>query len=255
MAEKVLRRENMYFGNLILVNKEYPIKKRFEKSISLIPADFEYPSVFMESKAASVLTHVFDEICSRDIVPVSGYRTLSEQEQIWEDSLDENGMDFTRKYVALPNHSEHQTGLAIDLGLKSENIDFIRPDFPYEGVCNDFRKKAAGYGFVERYQKEKEHITGIAHEPWHFRYVGYPHSVIMGRYEMCLEEYIEKLREYPYEGKHFCYWHNGHEMEICFVPMESEEKIINLADNAIYQISGNNVDGFIITMWRKGYGN
>ena len=75
--------------------------------------------------------------------------------------------------------SEHQTGLAIDLGLASEEIDVIRPNFPYSGVCAAFRKQAADYGFILRYPAGKEAVTGIAYEPWHFRYVGVPHARFM----------------------------------------------------------------------------
>ncbi|MFR1232947.1 MAG: D-alanyl-D-alanine carboxypeptidase family protein [Evtepia gabavorous] len=71
----------------------------------------------------------------KEIVPVSGWRALEEQQAIWEDSLAENGLPFTQTYVAYPGHSEHQTGLAIDLGRRSASIDFIRPDFPYTGLC------------------------------------------------------------------------------------------------------------------------
>ena len=104
-------------------------------------------------------------------------------------SLLENGEEFTNKFVARPGHSEHQTGLAIDLGLKQPDIDFLRPNFPYEGICQTFRELAADYGFIERYPVGKEAITGIAHEPWHFRYVGVPHAKIMVDHNWTLEEY------------------------------------------------------------------
>ena len=91
----------------------------------------------------------------------------------------ESGLAFTHKYVAYPGCSEHQTGLAIDLGKAAGHIDFIRPAFPYDGTCGAFRRAAAAYGFIERYQKGKESLTGIAREPWHFRYVGLPHAAIM----------------------------------------------------------------------------
>ncbi|MFQ9411875.1 MAG: D-alanyl-D-alanine carboxypeptidase family protein [Evtepia gabavorous] len=55
----------------------------------------------------------------KEIVPVSGWRALEEQQAIWEDSLAENGLPFTQTYVAYPGHSEHQTGLAIDLGRRA----------------------------------------------------------------------------------------------------------------------------------------
>ena len=83
----------------------------------------------------------------------------------------ESGRKFTETYVAVPGHSEHETGLAIDLGLKQDVIDFIRPEFPYEGICQRFRQLAPKYGFIERYPKGKEEVTGIGQEPWHFRYV------------------------------------------------------------------------------------
>ena len=126
------------------------------------------------------------------IVPVSGWRSREEQQRIWDDTLAKEGEAFTRQYVACPGCSEHQTGLAIDLGLAAPHIDFIRPDFPDTGVCRAFREQAGKYGFILRYPAGKEHITGIAHEPWHFRYVGTPHSAIMTRLGLTLEEYLEQ---------------------------------------------------------------
>ena len=78
-----------------------------------------------------MLTDLLRTLHAEDsIVPVSGYRTMEEQRQIFSDSLRENGEEFTYQYVAVPGCSEHQTGLAIDLGERREEIDFIRPDFP-----------------------------------------------------------------------------------------------------------------------------
>lgn len=77
------------------------------------------------------------------------------------------------------------------MGLNKQDIDFIRPDFPYDGICGEFRKVAPNYGFIQRYTEDKEKITGISHEPWHFRYVGYPHSQIITERGLSLEEYIE----------------------------------------------------------------
>lgn len=125
------------------------------------------------------------------IVPVSGWRSDAEQRAIWHSSLAENGPGFTRLYVARPGCSEHQTGLAIDLALDDGDIDFIRPAFPYDGVCGAFRARAAEFGFVLRYPAGKEAVTGIAHEPWHFRFVGAPHAARMAAAGLCLEEYLQ----------------------------------------------------------------
>ena len=182
-----------------------------------------------------------------EIVPVSGWRSMREQREIWDGSMAENGTEFTRKYVALPGCSEHQTGLAIDLALRSDNIDFIRPDFPCDGICGRFRALAADYGFIERYQAGKEHITGIAAEPWHFRYVGRPHARLMSDNGLCLEEYVELLRSYPYPERLLETRGGVYEADVGFAFAKSK---LELPD-APYQISGNNVDGYIYTLWRK----
>ncbi len=237
-------------GSLILVNQTYPLRCGYNPT-TLIAVNLEYPDILLDMKAASVLQHLMDDLkCGSEIVPVSGYRSLTQQKRIYAKALKEHGKEFTRQYVALPNHSEHQTGLAIDLGRKMEEIDFIRPDFPYEGICDRFRKKAPEYGFIERYQKGKEDITGIAFEPWHFRYVGYPHSKIMAHLNISLEEYVDFIREYPYQGKHFqaAYLQNA---EVFYLNLsECGGDRIQLPDPALYQISGNNVDGVIVTVWR-----
>ena len=88
------------------------------------------------------------------IVPVSGFCSRAEQERIYRESLRDNGPAFTRRFVALPGCSEHETGLAIDLGERQKSIDFIRPAFPKTGVCGAFRRRAAQYGFILRYPKD-----------------------------------------------------------------------------------------------------
>ncbi|MFQ9679543.1 MAG: alanine racemase [Ruthenibacterium lactatiformans] len=115
------------------------------------------------------------------------------------DSVRDNGLEFTQKYVALPGCSEHETGLAIDVGEAREVIDFIRPAFPDTGVCAAFRRAAARYGFIERYPKGAQAVTGIGHEPWHFRYVGWPHAGLMAQRGVTLEEYIGALGAYTPE--------------------------------------------------------
>lgn len=102
------------------------------------------------------------------------------------------------------------------------------------------------YGFVERYPAGKEKITGIAHEPWHFRYVGFPHSAIMADMELALEEYVELIKNYTLEHPLL---YKG--TEIYYVPANGKSTEIRLPEKSIYQISGNNVDGFVVTIWRK----
>lgn len=279
MKNMKLQYEDIFLGDLILVNEEHPLffqeedipsfsrnlqnQEPLSRSFfprtqhhapSFMAVDEEYPDILLQKKAATVLSHMIQDIGGeKEIVPVSGYRSGKEQTRIWEDSIKENGEEFTRKYVALPGHSEHQTGLAIDLGLKKEVIDFIRPDFPYEGICGRFRQIAPEYGFIERYERGKEPITKIAHEPWHFRYVGYPHSKIMKEQGISLEEYIEMLKEFPMEEQHYFYEKEaGRQAEVFFVPLSKKKKaMLSIPEECLYQISGNNVDGCIVTIWRN----
>lgn len=247
MSTITLTKEQIHKGNLILVNKEYGIRATSEEP--LIPAFDTAPEILLRRCAAILLQQLMQEIRGfQSIVPVSGWRSREEQQQIWDDTLRDSGLEFTKKYVAVPGHSEHQTGLAIDLGLKQEHIDFICPDFPDSGICHSFRLKAAKYGFILRYPAGKEQITGIGHEPWHFRYVGIPHAQIMEDNNLTLEEYMEFIRLYPYRDKEYRLRSSIQEIAVSFLDKNSFQ--IELSDNHPYTVSGNNIDGFILTEWR-----
>lgn len=238
-------RGGIHNGLLILVNAEHPIQHMERPALApAVPGS----DILLDTRAAAMLSGLISRIgAAGEIVPVSGWRSEAEQREIWDGSMSESGEEFTRKYVALPGCSEHQTGLAIDLALRADNIDFIRPEFPCDGVCGRFRALAADYGFVERYQGGKEGVTGIAAEPWHFRYVGRPHARIMCEMGLCLEEYVEYLRAYPYPERLLEVRGEVYEAEVGFA---GARDTLGLPD-APYQVSGNNVDGYIYTLWRK----
>ena len=239
MKKYILNESDVHKGNLILVNPKFKLSLTFNTTLESF--NNEYNDILINKEANKFLQFILREInAGNKIVPVSGFRSLEEQKKIFNDSLKENGKEFTYKYVALPNASEHQTGLAIDLALNKEDIDFIRPSFPHSGICNEFRKVSLKYGFIERYKAEKEQITSISAEEWHFRFVGYPHSEIMDLKGYCLEEYIDFLKSNNITYKNY---------EIYYIPFEN--KTIELELNDTDQISGNNVDGFIVTRTLK----
>lgn len=97
--------------------------------------------------------------------------------------------------MALPSCSEHQTGLALDIGLKGAQHDLICPSFQKSPIVKKFRQQMMNYGFILRYPQEKQEITGIGYEPWHFRYVGLPHSQIIENQGWTLEEYLHFLQQ------------------------------------------------------------
>lgn len=244
MRTVVLRREQAAFGPLILVNAAHPLADG--PSPELAAPDEFHSEILMERQAARLL-----DACVRAaggwqaIAPVSGWRSLEEQRQIWADTWNREGEEFTRKYVAPPRCSEHQTGLAIDLGARLERIDFIRPYFPDDGVCGQFRRLAADYGFIQRYRREKERVTGIAEEPWHFRYVGAPHARLMEDNGLCLEEYGDFLREGPKN----CALSNGRRVTVSYLPCPREGAELAVSEGACVQVSGHNDGGFIVTAW------
>lgn len=250
MKDIYLTPEAVHSGNLILVNARHAYREPVDgPRLAPVPNG---GNVLLSRPAMVLLANLMDALqgWSR-ITPVSGWRSAREQQSLWDGSMADNGAAFTRKYVAVPGHSEHQTGLAIDLGLTQPHIDFIRPEFPYEGICQTFRERCALFGFVERYPRDKEKITGIAHEPWHFRYVGVPHADIMRQKNLTLEEYVDFLRDYPFDGPGYFYRRGGTNIRVSYVPARCGG--ISLDSRAPHSISGNNVDGFIITEWRNRY--
>jgi D-alanyl-D-alanine dipeptidase/carboxypeptidase len=251
MSTLSLPESHIHTGCLILVNREHPFTGNEKEALVLVQESCS--SVQLQRRAAVLLANLMEEIQGwESIVPISGWRSFREQQEIWDDTLRESGLEFTEKYVAIPGHSEHQTGLAIDLGLKQENIDFICPDFPYSGICQIFRAKASEHGFIERYPAGKEHITGIGHEPWHFRYVGVPHAEIMSRNDLTLEEYIDFIKQFPYGREAYGIRFGGQDIAVSYLKTAGAGSTSLEIDSSIpYSISGNNLDGFIMTEWRQ----
>ena len=243
MRAVTLRRDQTARGPLILVNAAHPLRPAGDPELTA--PDGRYPDVLLERRAAGLLAAcIWAAGGLEDIVPVSGWRSRAEQQSIWDDTWAREGEAFTRRYVALPGCSEHQTGLAIDLGKLAEHMDFIRPDFPREGACGAFCRLAPAYGFILRYPREKETLTGIGEEPWHFRYVGAPHAALMERHGLCLEEYGPFLRT----GPKTCLLSDGRRIRVSRLACPGETVEAELPEGCC-QISGDNDGGFILTVW------
>lgn len=249
MSKIILKSEDIHRGDLILVNPAHSLTDDMQER--LIPIPESAPSVLLQQGAMQALERLMASIDGwKGIVAVSGWRSLQEQQGIWDNAVRESGLKFTKKYVALPGHSEHQTGLAIDLGRRQEHIDFICPEFPYTGICQTFREKAAEYGFILRYPPGKESVTGIGHEPWHFRYVGVPHAAYMAREGLTLEEYIRQLRQFPYGGPPLSVRDSEKEYHIHHIQAPAGITL-ERSESCRHSASGDNVDGFILTEWRE----
>lgn len=226
-------------GFLQLVNQEYPVNHF--KSGEIVSAFHVIPvstsELKLEKRALDGITSLIKNAKSHgvnDLFVYSGYRTYEKQLKLYNEAVD-------KSYVQKPNHSEHQTGLAVDIGVtgvKAKQFgDYFAGGWVFENAWKE--------GFIMRYPNDKVNITGISYEPWHFRYVGLPHAYICTKNNLCFEEYIRILKE-------------KRELEvtidgICYYVFYKYEKngTIKVPKNYEYEISSDNTGGYIITV-KKG---
>ncbi|MGM9988247.1 MAG: M15 family metallopeptidase [Bacillaceae bacterium] len=178
----------------MLVNKENALPDGYEPSRLVVP-DVAFASYANEStrgmlpEAAKALEKLFDaaEKDGISILAVSGYRSYDYQASLYERQLQANGQEYVSNYVARAGESEHQTGLAMD--VDSEEQVQLTEDFENTDAYKWLKQNAATYGFIIRYPRDKENITGYHFEPWHIRYVGKNVAIEIEKEGITLEEY------------------------------------------------------------------
>lgn len=184
---------------LTLVNKQHQLPANWTKLIELESAKNVYDEDFLvEKEALKNFYELRDELLEEgiDIELDSTYRSVEEQQEIWDEwSNDpELGVEYCKKYLAVPGYSEHHTGLAIDVFLIKDGKDIRENDdmIAERELFAKVHEKLAKHGFILRYLEGKEDVTGYAYEPWHFRYVGSPKIAqeIMDK-GITLEEYLK----------------------------------------------------------------
>lgn len=241
-------------GLLSLVNKTYAWDESASRLVSVY--ENKNDSYYVRDKTVRVdervmtplnrlLKDFYEKTGNHTINVVAGYRTADDQRSIYARSVSENGAEHTARYVAQPGRSEHHTGLAVDFSLFFNA--YVSGDFTGEGDTRWIMENAYRYGFVQRYPKGREMVTGVAEEPWHFRYVGPVHAAIMQEKKYCLEEYIAYLKTFPYEKKHLQVNSDGQEVEIYY----AEGDRIPVPKNADYSVSKDNTGGCVITILRS----
>ncbi|WP_010282130.1 VanY-A/VanY-F/VanY-M family D-Ala-D-Ala carboxypeptidase [Bacillus timonensis] len=232
--------EQIFEGNLLLVNSDNPVQKESIKSdvinlstqnelidgFGLIDSGVDLSEEIARNFSRMVELAEKDGVSN--FVITSGFRDFAEQSVLYQ----EMGSDY-----ALPaGYSEHNLGLSLDIGSTQTKM----AEAP-EGKW--IEENAWKYGFVLRYPKDKVEITGIQYEPWHIRYVGLPHSAIMKEKNFVLEEYLAYLKEV----KHISATIDGEKYKISYYSL-SENRTINIPNDQFVEISGNNMDGVIVTV-------
>lgn len=177
--------------NIVLVNKNNKLESNY------IPDDLE-PISLKYSCKDKMLRHdariAFEEMASdalkdnMHIIAVSAYRNYDYQEKLYNDYIKTKGFYYAETCSARAGHSEHQTGLSVDIADLSLNYNNFENTKEFIWMLNNSYK----YGFILRYPKASFHITGFKYEPWHFRYVG---EIAQYIYEnnITLEEYKKNL--------------------------------------------------------------
>ncbi|MGH1081660.1 M15 family metallopeptidase [Bacillus cereus] len=237
---KEITKEQIYKGDLLLVNRDYPVKKdgirsdiiNINHNSELVRGYVIFDRNLRLSKdVVKKFLNVVDAAGKESVnhfLISSGYRDFQEQKQLYE----KMGSDY-----ALPaGYSEHNLGLSLDIGSTQKKMEKAP-----EGKW--IEENVWKHGFVLRYPKNKSNITGIQYEPWHIRYVGLPHSAIMQKKNFTLEEYLEFLKE----EKEVSTEVEGKKYTVSYYKV-SENTKVNVPANKQYEISGNNMDGVIVTV-------
>lgn len=185
-----------------IVNKNKPYKK---KTIELVETlDKDNNKVLLEKETFNYYEQLkkYLKTIGIEIVINEAYRSIEDQEKIVEEFKNIYDEDILYKKVAVPGYSEHHTGLAIDIGLvfdkKEEEEENIKIR---EALYQEMHKHLSKFGFILRYPKGKEEITGYSYEPWHIRYVGIIPATIIYQNNLTLEEYLKDFAGILYINK------------------------------------------------------
>ena len=187
-------------GNLFLVNRQYMITEDYVPNDLVRPnVTSTYSNIKMRAEAAAALEEMFQaakEEAGYTLMAISGYRSYGKQSAIFDRKVKNAGRKEAVLLVALPGASEHQLGLAMDLGCKKNSyLNEAFGDTPEGQWVNE---NCHRFGFIIRYKEEWTEITGYAFEPWHVRYVGKEHAARIHELDIPLEYYIAQLREAQY---------------------------------------------------------
>ncbi|NLH01835.1 MAG: M15 family metallopeptidase [Clostridiales bacterium] len=178
---------------LILVNKDNPVPRDF--TVDLIA----FGNSRVDYRIKDELSNMIEAAGKDGIVlnVCSGYRSVSEQKELYDKRVlsyiaqgysEEAGKIYANQYIQPPGASEHHTGLAVD--FITDGSSKLDESFAQTEAYKWLKENAEKYGFIERYPKDKIDITGVAWEPWHFRYVGVEYAKTINSMGICLEEYV-----------------------------------------------------------------
>ena len=179
---------------LTLANYENLLPENFTVKVENIDKTRQF-----DARAIGELNDMMNKMKKDGITNIwvqSAYRSVARQKELYDASVkkylqegktQEEAETLTNEYINKPGSSDHNLGLAVDFNKVDNGFEKL-DGFKW------LQKKAENYGFILRYPKDKEDITKISYESWHWRYVGVENAKKMNELNMCLEEYIQYLK-------------------------------------------------------------
>ena len=202
LAEEFAKEKEEYY--LLLANAENPLPQDWSIQTEEVQNGYE-----MDKRAAPAMREMI-QAAKEDGVELmlcSAYRSVEKQQQLFDRSQqaymaqgmsEEEAYAKTATETAIPGTSEHQTGLAAD--IVTPTYQMLDAGFADTPAGQWLSEHAAEYGFVLRYPQDKQEVTGIIYESWHYRFVGKTHAKLMKESGLCLEEYLQQELPEGYTG-------------------------------------------------------
>lgn len=197
IEEKIPSEESqkkLHDWKLMLVNYENEMPKDYVPKLSILEDDKKFDSraindlvKMMEAMQSAGITKIWAQSTYRDPTKQDKLIKESIQEYLEQGKTQEEAETLTARSIGEPYKSEHNLGLAVD-------FNYVDYSFEDEPAFKWLMKHAQDYGFILRYPEDKEEITKIKYEPWHWRYVGTEYAKEIKEMGVCLEEYIEYLK-------------------------------------------------------------
>jgi D-alanyl-D-alanine carboxypeptidase len=184
-----------------LVNKYYQLPDNYTPAdLTDIVSSGENGTVQMRAIAAQAFNSLSEAAAAQGFIlnACSAFRSQSYQANLWSNGAASYGQEYADRYWTRPGHSEHQTGLSVDVRINNDtsDLDAVRN---YPDAYTWLLENMADYGFILRYPEDKEDVTQIAYESWHLRYVGPQLANYMSQNGLTLEEYtaLKELDRLP----------------------------------------------------------
>ena len=176
-------------GHLMLTNKFYALDNTYN-SDTMVKVSKQYSygeNQMVTSETYNAFLNMFNAAKKEDLTLIinSSFRSYEDQEEIYNELKNSRGDEYANKIAAKPGFSEHQTGMAVDIQTYGSNASNFEEFDEFKWLQENAHK----YGFILRYPKDKEYLTGYEYESWHYRYVGVEAATYIHENNITFDEY------------------------------------------------------------------